>query len=108
MSSAKIAELNDRFRKHGIGNGCIVVTRSVRELGSEFERTALRQVRAFDAFTPDNDPYGERDFGSFELEGHQVFWKLEYFDLTLTHGSEDPSDPLQTCRVITVMLAQDY
>jgi hypothetical protein len=65
-------------------------------------------VRAFDAFTPDNDPHGERDFGSFELEGRTVFWKFDYYDLALEHGSEDPSDPLKTCRVLTIMLAEDY
>ncbi len=108
MSTAKIAELNDQFRKHGIGNGRIVVTRTVRELGPEFELAALLKVQEFDAFTTGNDPYGERDFGSFELQGHQVFWKLEYYDLTLTQGSEDPSDPLQTYRVLTIMLAEDY
>jgi hypothetical protein len=106
--TSKIAELNDQFRKHGVGNGRLVVTRSVHELGSDFERAALLQVRAFDAFTPDNDPHGEHDFGSFELEGRTVYWKLDYYDLTLTHGSEDPSDPLQTYRVLTIMLAEDY
>jgi len=29
MSAAKIAELNDQFRKHGVGNGRVMVTRSV-------------------------------------------------------------------------------
>jgi hypothetical protein len=107
-SAAKIAELNDQFRKRGIGNGRIMVTRSVRELGPQFELASLLQVRTFDAFTADNDPHGEHDFGSFELQGREVFWKLDYYDLTLTQGSEDPSDSLQTCRVLTIMLAEDY
>ena len=60
-------------------------------------------------------PFGRRstgnhalDSGSFELQGHQVLWKFEYYDLTLTHGSEDPSDRLQSHRVLTIMLAEDY
>jgi hypothetical protein len=108
MSAAKIAELNDQFRKHGIGNGRVMVTRSVRELGPAFERAALLKVRAFDTFTKDNDPYAEHDFGGFELEGRTVFFKLDYYDLALEHGAEDPSDPETTCRVLTIMLAQDY
>jgi hypothetical protein len=65
VTAAKIAELNDELRKHGAGNGRVMVTRSLRELGSDFELAALLQVRAFDAFTSANDPRGEHDFGSF-------------------------------------------
>ena len=35
----------------------------------------MRRVRALVAFTPDNDPYGEHDFGSFEYAGKKIFWK---------------------------------
>jgi hypothetical protein len=107
MSAAKIMELNDQFRKHGVGNGRVMVTRSIRELGPAFERAALFKVRTFDAFTEDNDPHHEHDFGSFELEGQTVFFKIDY-DLTLERGAEDPSDPETTCRVLTIMLAEDY
>jgi hypothetical protein len=105
---AKIAELNDQFRKHGAGNGRVMVTRSVRELGFDFELAALLAVRAFDAFTADNDPHGEHDFGSFQLKGRTIFWKIDYYDPSITKGSEDPGDPLQTCRVLNIMLAEDY
>jgi hypothetical protein len=73
MSAAKIAELNDQFRKHGVGNGRVMVTRSVRDLGPDFELGALLKVKAFDAFAADNDPHGEHDFGSFELEARRSF-----------------------------------
>ena len=58
-----------------------------------------------DAFTPDNDPYGEHNFGSFEHNGIRVFWKIDYYDRNVEYGSEDPSDPAQTTRVLTIMLA---
>jgi hypothetical protein len=108
MSAARIAELNDQLRKHGAGNGRVMVTRSIRELGPAFELAALAAVRAFNAFTADNDPHGERDFGSFDLQGRRVLWKIDYYNPSLTGGSEDPSDPLRTCRVLTVMLVEDY
>jgi hypothetical protein len=33
---------------------------------------------AFDTFTNDNDPHRERDFGSFDLDGEKLFWKIDY------------------------------
>jgi hypothetical protein len=106
--AAKIAELNDQLRKHSAGNGRVMVTQSVRTLGPDFELAALLKVRAFDAFSADNDPYGERDYGSFDLQEHRVLWKIDYYNPSLTGGSEDPSNPLLTHRVLTIMLAEDY
>ena len=37
---------------------------------SPADQSAIREkVENFDAFTPDNDPYGEHDFGGFEHNG---------------------------------------
>jgi Protein of unknown function (DUF3768) len=35
-------------------------------------------------------------------------FKIDYYDPSLTDGSADPSDPAQTCRVLSIMLASDY
>jgi hypothetical protein len=59
-------------------------------------------------FSDDNDPHGEHDFGSFELCSRTFFWKIDYYDSDLQHGSEDPTDPNKTTRVLTLMLAEDY
>ncbi|MBA3895825.1 MAG: DUF3768 domain-containing protein [Sphingomonadaceae bacterium] len=56
----------------------------------------------------ENDAHGERDFGAFEFRDQRVFFKVDYYDLELTYGSEDPADASQTCRVITIMLPEDY
>jgi hypothetical protein len=34
--------------------------------------------------------------------------KIDNYDPTLSGGSEDPSDPAQTVRVLTLMLADEY
>ena len=65
-------------------------------------------IRSFDGFDEDNDPYGEHDFGSVDVCGYQVFFKIEYFNPALTAGSDDPSNPTVTKRVMTIMLAEEY
>ena len=73
------------------------------------DQSAIREkVERFNAFSEDNDPHGERDFGAFEHDGERIFWKIDYYDPTLSMGSEDPSDPKQTVRVLTIMLASEY
>ncbi|WP_245516204.1 DUF3768 domain-containing protein [Ancylobacter aquaticus] len=70
---------------------------------------AIARVRHHDDFSPDNDPHDERDFGAIGLEGlGRVFWKIDYYDPTLTLGSEDSADPARTRRVLTIMLAKEY
>jgi len=103
----RIAALNDALRRQGTG-GRFMVTRGVADRGEVFIAQALAQVCAFDAFTEDNDPYGERDFGSFDLEGAKLFWKVDYYHPTLTEASPDPADQARTVRVLTVMLANEY
>jgi hypothetical protein len=103
----KIAELNDAFRS-SLAGGRVVVTAGVAALCHHIRIDALRAVRAFTAFTPDNDPYGEHDFGFFKVAGHEFFWKLDYYDPSLTRHSEDATNPAITVRVLTIMLTEEY
>ena len=70
--------------------------------------TSSKTIEVYDDFCHANDPYEEHDFGSFEADGHTIFFKIDYFDPTLTAHSPDPSDPAVTKRVITIMLAEEY
>lgn len=103
----QIAILNDAFRMTFLG-GTVCVTAGLHLVGDEFVKAALLAAREFAAFSDDNDPHGEHDFGSMEIEGRNVFWKIDYFDPTMTVGSEDPANIAVTRRVLTVMLAEEY
>ncbi len=107
QTDTRIRDLNDRLRKDHIG-GRVVMTRGIAALGSFLVLKIDQAVRDFDAFTPDNDPYGEHDFGSLTVEGHVVMFKIDAYDLDLQYASPDPTDPNVTCRVITLMLAEEY
>jgi hypothetical protein len=103
----RIRVLNDNFRSTFVG-GRLLTTASVAELSVDIKARLLAAVRSFNNFSNDNDPHGEHDFGSIELEGESYFWKIDYYDLDCRHGSEDPSDPAQTTRVLTIMRASEY
>lgn len=109
---ALIAQQNDRFRR-ALGQGEIpgqaVMTQGIAAL-SQTQMAALTQaIVGFDDFTEENDPHGEHDFGSVEIEDvGTIFWKIDYYAPDLERGSEDPSDLMQTDRVLTIMLASEY
>ena len=121
--SERIARLNDRARQ-AMGLACVAVaTEGFRALPEADQSRVRELVETFDAFTPDNDPYGERDFGaiyrgsdgrwttSYPAQGRaveKVFWKIDAYDRALQFGSEDPANPAVTRRVLTIMLASEY
>lgn len=119
--SDRIARLNDRARQ-AMGLACIAVaTEGFRALPEQDQLRVRELVETFDAFTPDNDPYGERDFGAIYQDcggrwmttpparpAETVFWKIDAFDRDLQFGSEDPANPAVTRRVLTIMLASEY
>ena len=59
---ARVRTLNDLLRRHRIG-GQVVLTPGVLALGLDLLMLIDDAVSRFEAFTPDNDPYGEHDFG---------------------------------------------
>ena len=105
VDALKIRALNDHARQNF--TGCrVVITQGIQAM--ENVPDLLDQVRWYDAFTPDNDPYGEHDFGSFSYSGETIFWKWDYYDVDMTMHSPDPSDAAVTIRVLTIMLADEY
>ena len=102
-----VQALNDQLRQHGIG-GTIVVTSGLQALGDDAVSLIIQAVAKFDALDHDNDPYGEHDFGAVQVHGHRVFFKIDYYDVSLRYHSPDPTDPDVTSRVMTVMLPEEY
>ena len=103
----RIRELNDAFRRTFVG-GAVVITAGVAALPAEQRTSLLAKVRAFAAFTCDNDPHGEHDFGLVEVGGVRCFWKVDYYDREMEAFSPDAADTSVTTRVLTVMLAEEY
>ncbi len=106
-----IAKTNDMYRQ-SIGfvkmrNFEIVVTQGVVETFDSFD-DVLTEIREFDNFTPDNDPFGEHDFGKIVVDGHKMYWKIDYFDLDRQFHSPDKYSVDLTFRVMTVMLREEY
>ena len=105
--TVRIRELNDTFRRTFSG-GRVMLTTGVDALPDAEKAAVLAKVRTFDAFNGDNDPHGEHDFVSIEHEGVKYFGKMDYYAQDMRQGSEDPADPSQTTRVLTVMRADEY
>jgi hypothetical protein len=103
----RIAALNDRLRTTLVG-GQVVITQGVAALGMCAVAEIILKVRTFDNFGIDNNPHGERDFGAFDHLSARIFWKIDYYDTTLKFGSEDPTDPAKTTRVLTILLASEW
>ena len=64
-SADRVCRLNDAFRR-SLGGGVVAVTAGVEALPRERRAALIATVRAFEAFTEDNDPHGEHDFGVVE------------------------------------------
>ena len=122
--TVRIARLNDMARQ-AMGVACTAVaTVGFRSLPDADQSQVRELIETFDAFDEDNDPHGERDFGTiyqlgdgrwtterpriWEEERERVFWKFDYYDRDLRFGSEDAANPAITRRVLTIMLSDEY
>ena len=103
----RIRKLNDKLRQD-LSTGYAVITPGVAALGQEAVERLVKTIQVFDDFHHANDPHQGHDFGSFDADGHTIFFKIDYYDPTLSMHSLDASDPAVTKRVITIMLAEEY
>ena len=80
----------------------------LRRSGPRPSAKSSRRLKRYDEFDAANDPYGEHDFGAVEIKGTRFFFKIDYYDRDYAFASADPADENVTCRVMTIMLAEDY
>ena len=102
-----IAKLNDAFRRSFTG-GQVFITRGISLLPHDAQAAITERVRSFEEFDEDNDPLGEHDFGAFDHDGQNIFWKIDCYDREMKRGSPNPADAAVTQRVLTVLLAEEY
>ena len=88
----QIRALNDQLRQQ-LSTGTVVMTPGVAALGQEVVDRIVKTIAVYDDFCHANDPHEEHDFGSFEADGQTVFFKIDYFDRTLTYHSPDACRP---------------
>ena len=107
QTKARIRELNDRLRKAGRG-GIVLMTNGIAALGLERVNAVFAAIAQFDAFAPDNGPWGEHDCASLKVDGIRILWKIDYYYRDRQFHSPDPSDPKVTVRILTVMRSDEY
>jgi hypothetical protein len=103
----RIRWLNDAFRRTFVG-GSIMITPGVQAMPLDQRSSLLQKIRTFEAFSEDNDPHQEHDFGAVDEGGERYFWKLDYYDPNMEFGSPDPAERAITTRVLTIMRADEY
>ncbi|MEQ1670137.1 MAG: DUF3768 domain-containing protein [Hyphomicrobium sp.] len=112
LKQRRIRELNDAFRRYperGLGvTGKVLMTSGISAMSWGDKASILQLVKSFECFSEGNDPHGEHDFGAFDFKGQKIFWKIDYYAPDMEQGSPDPSNPDVTCRVLTILLADEY
>jgi hypothetical protein len=109
----QIAKLNDRARSGFDPSARIMFTRGCLDAFCSGDTPSglvaqAELIKTMRRHRFEEDTYGERDFGAFTFRGEKVFFKVDYYDLNLEYGSEDPADASITARVVTIMLAAEY
>ena len=72
-----IRTLNDELRQN-LTTGTALITTGVAALGPEAVARIVKTIAVYDDFCHANDPYEEHDFGSFEVDGQTIFFKIDY------------------------------
>jgi hypothetical protein len=102
---------NDDYRcnPRSIHRGELYLSSGVRALGGDFMLAAIRAAQGDTDFTEENDPHGDRDRGFMVIHGVRVWWKIDCYKRgsDFRFGSDEPTDPTQTERVMTIFLPEE-
>ena len=75
----QIRTLNDQLRQN-FSEGTAVLACGVAALGAEAVARIVKTIAVYDDFCHANDPHQEHDFGSFEADGHAIFFKIDLYE----------------------------
>ena len=106
MTKNSVAADNDLLRSTMIRTPRLKVLMTQGVHTSPHREAIITAVREYNDFNPDNDPYGEHDFGKFIVEGVPYFFKFDYYDAEYKYGSDPKEGPVN--RVLTIMRADEY
>lgn len=107
IKAIKIRLLNDVLRKTGQG-GFTYFVGDLAQSNPLFQFKVHALVRMDDKPTDGNDPYGEHDFGTVTVDGEDIMWKIDYYDLNGENHSPDPTNEAVTKRILSIFYARDY
>ena len=93
----RVRALNDELRKTGAG-GNTYLTPGLIAKGADFIVKATAAVRAFDAFTDDNDPWQEHDCATVDVDGERVMFKIDLYESQLVKRSSIAEPLSVSCR----------
>ena len=104
-----IARLNDRFRALAPAisaelPGRFVTTQGVAAMGEAAIHRLMGLLRTGDAW----DDAETRAQGTLDLDGTRVWWWIDLYDTAYAQGSDTPTDPTCTRRVLTLLLPDEY
>ena len=100
-----IASINDHIRKsipYLPHPHRMFLSASVAALSKETTERLFHDIRSVTDFPQDDDPYGERDFGSVTVDGNRFYWKFDYLDDNFEYFR------LNGNRSLTIMAADEY
>ena len=95
-----IRALNDELRQN-LTVGTALITAGVAALGAEAVARIVKTIAVYDDFCHANDPYEEHDFGSFEVDGRTIFFKIDYYDPSAHHATHGRTSGTQDCSAFT-------
>lgn len=111
-TTAYLREIEGTLEAAADAPGIVVLSAGVARQPLSVIWEITRMVREFDDFdgedAEEDDSLMLHDFGIFVYAGTEINWKIDCYDKTLQWLSDDPTDPDQVCRVLTIMLASEY
>ena len=98
--------LNDHFRKTGQG-GIVTLSMGLHKLGQAEVDNVMKQL-AGEKGDKSVEAGSEHDMGEIQVGNRTVSWEINYYNKELDDVSDNPTNPDQTTRFMTLLLSTEY